>query len=96
MTPTDETMKAKSVPTLHISAMTLIGVKPLMTATARPTMIVMRCGVAKCGWTLQMDCGMRPSRLMAKKARVCAYIMTSSTVVRPAMAPVPTSAEPKR
>ena len=84
------------MPTLHISAMTLIGVKPLMMATAMPTMIVMRCGVAKRGWILQTDCGIRPSRLIAKKARVCAYIMTSSTVVRPAMAPVPTSAEPKR
>ena len=49
MTPMDEMMKANSVPTLHISAMTLIGVKPLMMATAMPTMIVMRCGVAKRG-----------------------------------------------
>ena len=66
------TTKAKSVPMLHISATSPIGVKPAIAATVRPTISVMMCGEPYFGCTLHSPGGIRPSRDMAKKARVWA------------------------
>ena len=42
----DDIINANNVPILHISATIWIGVNPLISATAQPTMIVIRCGEA--------------------------------------------------
>ena len=96
-TPTETTTNANSVPMLTRSASADSGTRPATAATAIPMATVKRYGVPYRGCTAPSQDGSSPSRLIAKNTRLCPSMRISTTVVRPASAPMLTTvAKPGR
>ena len=86
-TAIDTRMKAASVPMFVSDPTMLIGVNAAIRAMQTPKNAVEKIGVRHVLCTRVNDGGIKPSRDIAKNTRLCPNIITSSTVVRPAIAP---------
>jgi hypothetical protein len=78
------------------SARVVSGTSAVIAATTTPTMIEIRYGVPKRGWTLDSHGGSRWSRLIANSTRLWPSSRVRITVVSPASAPTEMKAKNTR